>query len=219
MNTKDINNNKGGYSLVELLFVLGMVFLLASISLVNYNRFGKEVDLENSAYDVALEIRTAQFFGINRKDDIGSLVSNFDEPKPYGVFFKTSLLDPIPGVSQESFLVFVDRDGGAADTNNLFDNAFSADSDCISNSSTECFDVKTLGKGVFISELCAGNSEADCTVRDELHITFKRPNPDATIKSSPAAEHAYAEITLSSPVAGVTPQRITVGTAGQISIK
>lgn len=209
--------DKAGYSLVELLFVMGMVFLLAAISLVNYNRFGKEVELENSAYDVALTVRTAQFFGINRRDD---LTSSFDEPKPYGVYFNTSLVSPPQGISQESFMMFIDQDGGVNDTNNLFDNNFSVDSACVANSSTECLDIYTLNKGMYISNLCAGTGSSDCTTRDELHITFKRPNPDATISvDNTGTTYEYAEIEISSPVSGITPQKISVGLAGQISIQ
>lgn len=211
------HKNKHGYSLVELLFVMGMVFLLAGISLVNYNRFGKEVELENAAYDVALTVRTAQFFGINRRDD---LTSSFDEPKPYGVYFNTSLVSPPQGISQESFMMFLDNDGGPDDTNNLFDNNFAADSLCVSNSSTECIDIFTLTKGMYISNLCAGTSSSDCTTRDELHITFKRPNPDAIIKvDDTGTTYEYAEIDVSSPISGIPPITISVGIAGQISIK
>jgi len=207
---------KSGYSLIELLVVMGIIFLLAGVTLINHNRFGREIDLENTAYNVALTIRQAQAFGINRRD---SLSTGFEEPKPYGVYFKTNVLSPVPGISDESFMVFIDDEGGAFGTDNLFSKNSGSSSSCIANSSDECISIVTLTKGVYISELCAGDNEATCTEVDELHITFKRPNPDAIIKSSSVASYAYAEITITSPIAGIAAQRISVGTAGQISIK
>lgn len=201
-----------------------IIFVLAGISLVSFDKFGREIELENAAYDVALTIRTAQFFGINRKDEFGS---GFEDPKPYGIYFNISFVTPVDGVGQENFMLFVDQDGGSEDTDKLFNNNYSATSNCVANSSTECVDIFTMHRGNYISNLCAGDGPSDCDTEvdrtanavEELHITFKRPNPDATIKSSSVATHAYALITLSSPITGIPAKRISVGTAGQISIE
>jgi len=217
------NNNtqektaKAGFTIIEMLVVLAIIFILAGTSLVNYNQFGKEIDLENMTYNVALTIRTAQSFGINRRDDLST---SFDEPSPYGVYFTTSLISPPPGLSSESFMVFIDnKNGNLPGSNNIFDNSGTGGA-CVSNSADECIEIFTMNKLVYISSLCAGDNAANCTERDELHITYKRPNPDAIIKSSAsAAPHSYAEVTLSSPVAGIPDQKIAIGVAGQISIK
>lgn len=218
MTTKQ-EQNKGGYTLIELLFVMGIIFILAGTSLVNYNRFGKEIDLENMTYNVALTVRTAQSFGINRRD-IDDAFDGFEEPIPYGVYFSTSgLQDIFTGIEDdEAFMVFVDnKDGNLPGSNNLFDNSGNAGA-CVANSSDECVEILSMNKQVYISELCAGDDANNCVEQDELHITFKRPNPDAIIKSSAVAEHSYAEIVLSSPVALGFDQVISVGVAGQISI-
>lgn len=210
---------KSGYTLIELLFVMGIVFLLAGISMVNHNQFGREIDLENTTYDIALTIRTAQSFGINRRDD---LASSFDTPKPYGILFTDldSLITGIDGVSSEAFMIFIDNEGGALGTNNLFDYPNLGGALCVANSSPECIDIITLNKGVYIDSLCAGDDAENCVDRDELHITFKRPDPDAIIKSGVGSdEHNYAEVVIASPVSGIKSQTIVVGRTGQISIK
>lgn len=215
-NTQKQDSTKAGFTIIEMLVVLAIIFVLAGTSLVNYNKFGKEIDLENMTYNVALTIRTAQSFGINRRDDLST---SFDEPKPYGVYFTTSLINPPVGLSSESFMVFIDNKNGVSNgSNNIFDNTGTGGA-CVSNSSDECIEIFKMNKLVYISSLCAGDNAANCQERDELHITFKRPNPDAIIKSSELAQHSYAEITLSSPIAGIPDQKIAVGTAGQISIK
>ena len=218
-NQNNPESQKGGYTLLELLFVLAIIFILAGTSLVNYNRFGKEIDLENMTYNVALTVRTAQSFGINRRD-IDDSFDGFDTPIPYGVYFSTSgLQDIFTGIEDdEAFMVFVDNKAGAVSgSNNLFDNTGTGGA-CVANSSDECVEILSMNKQVYISEICAGDDAASCVERDELHITFKRPNPDAIIKSSAVAEHSYAEIVLSSPVALGFDQVISVGVAGQISI-
>ncbi len=222
-----IKDTKQGYTLVELLFVMGMIFLLAAMSLINYNQFGREVELENDTYDMALTVRTAQFFGINRQDDLSD---SFDDPKPYGVYFNIGVSAPVLGITPQSFMMFIDNDGGPNDTNNLFDDIDVTGGQtplCVSNNATECLDIFTLRKGNYISGMCAGASEADCDSEadraanavEELHITFTRPNPDATIKADALTDFAYAEITVSNDITGVGLRRIAVGTAGQISIK
>jgi len=211
---------KAGFTIIELLVVLAIIFILAGTSLVNYNKFGKEIDLENMTYNVALTIRTAQSFGINRRDDLST---SFDEPKPYGVYFTTLFpgppINPPVGVTSESFMVFLDnKDGTVPGSNNIFDNSGTGGA-CIANPADECIEILTMNQLIYISSLCAGDDAATCVERDQLYITFKRPNPDAIIKSSAVTEHSYAEITLSSPIAGITDQKIAVGVAGQISIK
>ncbi len=216
--TKQIET-KGGYTLIELLLVMAIIFLLAGTSLVNYNQFGKEIDLENMTYNVALTVRTAQAFGINRREEGGVVVDDFAEAIPYGIYFTTqSLVDVLGDPNDEGFMIFIDnKDGTVPGSNNLFDNSGSGGA-CVVNSADECIDIFRINKEIYISEICAGDDATSCIERDELHITFKRPNPDAIIKSSDVASHSYAEIVLSSRVALGFNQVISVGVAGDISI-
>ena len=218
---------KSGYSLAELLIVMGIIFMMAGLSLVNHNQFGREIDLENNAYKMALDIRTVQAFGINRRDDSnddGTLTldawrAEFQTPDPYGVVFTSDVTPSIAGLSQESYMFFIDRSDGS---NNefFFDNDGTGGTVCVSNLSSECLDIITMNRGIYVSEICVGDNSSNCTEVDTVHISFKRPNPDAHIKTLPSGqEYSYAEITVASPIAGIPPQRISVGVAGQIAIQ
>ena len=66
MNYKKKQKLQEGFSLIELLVVLALLVIMMTISLFNYDRFGKETELENSVYSVALAIRETQTVGINK---------------------------------------------------------------------------------------------------------------------------------------------------------
>ena len=210
---------KEGFTLVEMLMVLALVFIMTGLSMTNYNRFGQEVELENAAYELALNTRQAQFFGINRSEQFGA---TFDDPQPYGLYFDLDGVEE--GIDDGSFMLFVD-----SDSNRFFnttDNTYSGGENCLSNASDECANIYSFTRGNYISEICVGDDEASCTNlqsigagEQELHISFKRPDPDATIRiGDSTTNYSYAKITVSSPVEDVPTKSVSVGAAGLISI-
>jgi prepilin-type N-terminal cleavage/methylation domain-containing protein len=216
---------KSGYTLIELLVVMGIIFLMASLSLVNHNQFGREIDLENNAYKMALDMRTAQAFGINRRDDSdadGTLTletwrEEFKSPDPYGIVFTSSNSSGIAGMAPESYMIFLDRSDGS-NQEFFFDGNDTAGTICTSNSSSECIDVITMNNGIYVSEICVGDSASSCNNVNTVHISFKRPNPDAHIKVvNTGVEYSYAEITVMPRIAGISEQKISVGVAGQVA--
>lgn len=218
---------KAGYTLIELLVVMAIIFLMAGLSLVNHNQFGREIDLENNAYRIALDIRTAQAFGINRRDDedgdgvldITDWQQEFATPDPYGIIFTSALNSGIPGLTTETYMIFLDRSDGAYQEF-FFDDIDNDGTICTSNASSECLDIITMNRGVYVKDICVGNSAASCSDVDTVHISFKRPNPDAHIKLvNTGTEYSYAQITVASPIAGIADQIISVGIAGQVAIQ
>ena len=210
---------KSAFSLVEILIVLALLFIMTGISLNNYDRFGREVELENAAYELALTVRQAQFFGINRSEQFGA---TFDNPQPYGIFFDLDGFEQ--GMSDQSFVMFIDNNLDrqfAENDNNLGGNEL-----CNENPSDECISLFTFNRSVFISSICMGADELSCTDLGSIgsgvrvaHISFKRPNPDAEIlHDNNTTPYAYARITLSSPVAEIPSKSISIGAAGLISI-
>jgi len=81
MNFLFFKKRKGGFTLIELVVTIAIVALISGITLFNYHTFSGGVVLENLAYEVALAVRQAQFFGINVKETGGSFQSG------YGVYF------------------------------------------------------------------------------------------------------------------------------------
>ena len=214
-------NNKNGFTLVEVLIVMALLFIMTGLSLANYNRFGREVELENAAYELALTIRQAQFFGINRSEQFGG-ATNFDNPQPYGIYFNLVNNDE-EGITDQKFMMFVDQDN-----DRRFDesNGTGAGS-CISNSSDECINIYEFNRANFIHEICVGTSASDCNDIDGLGtlgnrtmmVSFKRPDPDAAIYiDGVVTPFAYARITLRAPADTISDKSVSIGAAGLISI-
>jgi len=182
-----------GFSLLELLFVIGIITLITTIGLANYSQFNSRTLLDNLAYDVALSVREAQYYGISVREDIGA--GDFDAG--YGVYFDAS--DP------NSYVFFVD-----SNRNQSFNGSASP---C----NGECLDVYTVGGGYSISDLCAtppGGTET-CDL-DDLTIAFNRPDPDAILSSGATSGYAEAKIAIRSAKGG--EQSVYVASTGQIGV-
>lgn len=211
--------HKSAFTLVEMLVAMSIVFLMTGLSMANYNRFGREVELENAVYELALNIRQAQFFGINRSEQFGS---TFDDPQPYGVFFDLDGVEE--GVNDGSFIMYIDQDNDRHFE--VSDNSYAGGEICVSNPSNECINILSFTRSNFISSICVGDNETNCndisSVGDgqqQLHVSFKRPDPDAVIHAnSVVSPYSYARITMSSPVSSISPKSVSIGAAGLISI-
>ena len=204
--------------------VMGIVFIMSGLSMANYNRFGRVVELENAAYELALNIRQAQFFGINRVEQFGS--QDFDDPQPYGVFFSLRPSDPDNVINEKSFVFFVDRDDDKEF--DLGDTNADGDELCLNpfHPSKECIDILRFTRNNYIDDICVQKPGGSCESITELpftgqvHISFKRPDPDATIRAGGTPdEYSLAEITLKSPITGITEKIVSVGAAGLISVE
>jgi prepilin-type N-terminal cleavage/methylation domain-containing protein len=179
----------GGFTLIELLVVAGIIALISSLVLVNNNRFGGQVLLQNLAYDMALSIRQAQQFGIS--------VQNFqgDFGAAYGMHFQ---LTPTDG--NGVYVLFAD----AVDRNGLYGDG-------------ELVQSTTISQNYRIADLCVTNSGVETCGLSSLDITFQRPEPDAYIRSTVVSGLSEsARIRVVSP-RGDTKD-ITVEANGQIAV-
>lgn len=191
---------KSGFSLIELLIVVSIMTIITSVTLVSHSRFSGAVTLENLAYEIALTIRQAQFFGMNVRE-VSSGSGNFDAG--YGVYFDRN--------NPTSFIFFVDLNN-----NKLYDGA------------GELVEIYNMTRGNQLRYLCVDggcNDPSTSTVTD-LYVVFRRPDPDAIIKTSnvldcgalPAETCGLTKIFISSPNSDISDKIIFVSSTGQITI-
>ncbi|MFA6094368.1 MAG: type II secretion system protein [Candidatus Paceibacterota bacterium] len=72
-----------GFTLVEMLIAIGIITALSGVVLFNYGSFNSSLALTNLAYDIALTVRQAEYYGIGSKSSEGDFTTG------YGVHFDT----------------------------------------------------------------------------------------------------------------------------------
>lgn len=183
-----------GFTLIELLVVMSIMIVITAVFLVRNSQFNSAILLRSLAYEVALSIREAQVYGVGvREVSAGS--NNFTAG--YGVYFSSD--------APTDYVLFADLDKnglyGAGDT------------------IMQSFAVRN---GFTVARICAVTTTgvSQCSPADitSLVVSFKRPNPEALIKTNVAGySYASASITVSSP--NGSTRTVTIGTAGEIEVQ
>jgi prepilin-type N-terminal cleavage/methylation domain-containing protein len=185
-------NSSAGFTLVEMLVVIGVMAVISALILANNNRFGGVVLLQNLAYDIALSVRQAQVYGIA----VQRFNTSFDTG--YGMHFQ---IDANPG-TQSAYVLFAD-----VNDNGLYD------------PTAELVQSTFIASGYRVSELCVrpASSAERCDITS-LDVTFIRPEPDAYIRSSQVPGlHEAASVTVVSPRGDTKTIRMHAN--GQISVE
>ena len=144
---------KKGFTLIEMMIVLGIFVLITTLLLSNQKKFGTNIEVTNLAYDVALSIRQTQTYGLAVKN---SGLASADFTSAYGIHFDSS--------TPSQYIIFFDRlDPNSGTRNYVMD-------------SGEESEIYTLRNGFTISDLCAGT----CGLQ-KMDVVFVRPNPEAHI--------------------------------------
>ena len=196
-----------GFTLVELMISVGIFAFMTAFLLAKYGKFDQSLLLTNLAYDVALNIRTAQSYGISVKNaDAENTADNFNSS--FGIYFNSSAV-PTPYNNNKQFIFFADTC-----VNAIYDYV----------SSSGCVDVQIkpplkIKRNSFIKSTCAGSDVSTCLDLNPLSITFKRPDPNAIIKTqtSNITDYAYAEIVLQS--SDGSTKKVIIRKTGQIEVK
>jgi len=146
-----------GFTIIELIISIAIFAFMTALVVAKYGTFNQNTLLTNTAYDLALTVRTAQSYGLGVKSVDGS--NTF---APYGVRFDMS--------KTAQFILFADKN---------LDSKYGGDAESVT--------TYTLNSGVTISSICLGSSLSDCAPdsfnllggSDTLDVTYRRPNPDA----------------------------------------
>lgn len=182
--------------------VLTIIVIISMVVITSQSSFNKTLILANTAYDIALALRSAESFGIGSRA-VGTFVN-----AGYGLRFQTG----------NSFTLFADTNSpnaynchGVPSSGDI--NAPDAKfGDCIyGNADTVVFSYG-LNNGITISKLCVN---LDCSP-SSLDIVFSRPNPNAFISADGyySVNNAKACITVTSPQGG--EKYVSVSKSGQI---
>ena len=196
--------------------VLAIIVVLSSIVLNNQSSFNKTILLANTAYDIALTIRSTETYGLSSR--AAGTAANVG----YGIHFSTS------GVANNSFAIFADTSGGTSCAGMPPD---CKPGDRVYNAPGFRPDVLeqtyNLNNGVVIHDFCAfsgvgGWSCAAGGAISSLDIVFVRPSPapfmstNGSYSASPFSVTA-ACLAIASPNAPGGPYRfVSIGSSGQI---
>ncbi len=156
---------KRGFSIVEMIVVIGIFTVITGVVLFNLPQFRDQTILELIAQDMAITIRQAQVFGISTRSFKGQFPS-------HGVFFNlldNAALDPW----KKSFILFADVASGDGD--------YSLPS-VACGSNNECVEQFNIQGNVEIFALLSCSPGCAPIATQQLSVAFIRPNPEAIFK-------------------------------------
>ncbi len=198
---------RSGFTIIEMLVVLAIFAVMSSIIIFNYPKFQAQIDIKNTATDVALQIVQAQRDAVNGKLNGTKIVQDPWKPS-YGVYF--SKLSKFTGkyntneYSNKGFIYYID----SYNFSSIYGCFFNSD---VSSSSNECLNQFIMQKGIYVSNLVVNCNNGSNISLDTLDINFTRPTSSPKIldqsslldpRPSYCASSSginYAEITLHSP--------------------
>ena len=184
--------NIKAFTLVELLVSIAIFALMTALLVAKYGNFNQSILLNNLAYDIALNIRSAQSYGLNVRG-VASSGGNPSEFKyPFGVRFINN---------NNNFILFADIDAdGFYDTGETI------------------LSTVTIKSVASIDSLCVTNNNSCSGTVNSLNITFKRPDPNAIIRgNSDSNNMGMAEIVIKSTDG--SKKKIVIRSNGQIGVE
>ena len=195
--------------------VLAIILTITGVVFTNQSSFNKTIVLANTAYDIALSLRSAETYGLGSRV-VGGVVNtgygmHFDiaNPKSFTLFADTF---PTPSTSS---ICHPTTDSAAPDAQS---------GNCGYELNQDALVMNyVVGNGITISDFCAYTSSGwSCAANGSLHtldIVFSRPNPDPFMSAngaySGAAPVTAACITVSSPLGG--SRFVSVAASGEIT--
>lgn len=203
-----------GFTLVEMLVVLGIIALITTIVVTGQSTYNKTLLLTDTTYGVALSAREAQSFGIGSRK-----FGNVQNPG-YGLHFSSA--------TPSSYILFADTDNTLPATSNCPlgtpGTPEAKPGNCRYDSADGIVSSYTFDRGFTISKFCGKTGltrycSTDSAPLTSLDLVFTRPNTTTTISGmigSSLTSFSCAEITISDPTQQVT-RMIRISSIGEIS--
>ncbi len=195
--------DSSGFTLIELLVVLAIIGAISTIVLTSQSSFNKTLVLANTAYDIALTLRSAENFGL------GSRALGTNANAGYGLHFDSG--------TTGSFMLFADIWPA---TDLVCTRPDCKPGDHLYSPTDALVRTYTLGNGIVVSDFCAFSSGGwRCAATGDLStldIVFSRPNPDAFINANGSTFTSYSAACLTITSPQKTSRFISVAASGQI---
>jgi prepilin-type N-terminal cleavage/methylation domain-containing protein len=224
---KKIKNSQKGLTFLELIIVMAIFSVLGVTLIFNFTNFSTSISLQNLAQDVALQFRSAQSSAVNGRSPVlidDSQISPYDitdgDPlwtPSYGLFFKTS--------DDDRFKYFFDRESNLEEGDQFYQakNLMNDDSSCGFDLS-ECLDEIQITTGDVVDRLCINEISSGVICEEgegvnNLHVTYKRPSPQAIIRTMPDSQDTISDATIYLKSAKGKYRRVIVSVTGQISVQ
>lgn len=191
-----------GFTLIELLVVLAIIVSVTGIALSSQSAFNKTFILANTAYDIALTLRSAESFGI------GSRAISSVANAGYGVHFQRG--------TSNSFILFADT---WPPTDPLCVRPDCKPGDHLYSIDDAIVQTYTLGNNIIVSDFCISSDRPRCAATGELSsldIAFARPNPDAFIRANGSSYSSYTAACIAISSRGGGSRFVSVEASGQI---
>ena len=188
-NTKTKKKLTGGFSLVELMVTIGIVTLVTGVVMVKYSAFNSVVILKSQAYELALDIREAQVFGVS----VGGGTNSYRQA--YGIY--------VDMTNPNQYLLFQDTSGDLQyDAGEEIGETYTIDS------RFEIINICTV--------VGAGGDVCTATMAS---IAFKRPDFDAQMATNTEGSPDVVKVTIATTDDHTQSRTVLVYASGQISVQ
>jgi len=191
-----------GFTLIEVVVVIGVMAIISSLMLANFPRFNKQISVEREASKLALSLRKAQSYALAVREfnpafnDDPFCVSPPVKFPGYGIFFKIS--DPARYFNY-----------GDVNCDKYYGDPMIEEAVEIINIEGNVKFFKIKG---YDAVICSGGCDLD-----ELSILYIRPGPTIVIKGN-GISYNFIEIYLRSSD-GAVSKKVVVRSTGQVSIE
>jgi prepilin-type N-terminal cleavage/methylation domain-containing protein len=204
---------KRGFTLIEMLVVLGIIVVITSIVITGESSFDNSFFLTNTAYDVALTVRQAQSYGLSSQA-VGSV-----QNAGYGI--------QLSQATPTKYIFYADTDPASANVtpaDKPGDSYYTVGSDALIQKYTFTGGYKFTK---FCMHIKTGSPTAFChsitgqTPAETLDIAFSRPNSDVSIiwTNSSGGQRAGTKACFTITSADNSQSRyVYVSGVGQISV-